>query len=235
MPFSRTSPKNNNEFRQYTNDLLLERNNLFQMDLIDLKVKFADLVSLVQARQTTNWIKGYEQISKSKIDLTNTLDDLERFKSRIEESLRILQQHTIPNQKNVAVDPTRSIANKIKQISTRINTGRRKCIQNNKIQEVHVVKSSEPIVLHEEIDSEFISTRTTSNSSIDESKLKEQQLKHEQILKQQEAMLKTQQQRILKQKQEEIDLIRNYQTRIAKSVILKLLKKKLLTAWRTQR
>jgi hypothetical protein len=58
-------------------------------------------------------------------------------------------------------------------------------------------------------------------------------LKHEQILKQQEAMLKTQQQRILKQKQEEIDLIRNYQTRIAKSVILKLLKKKLLTAWRT--
>ena len=44
------------------NFLLLERNNLFQMDLIDLKVKFADLVSLVQARKTTNWIKGYEQI-----------------------------------------------------------------------------------------------------------------------------------------------------------------------------
>ena len=88
-----TSPTNEDEYRQYTNDLLLERNNLFHLDLTDLKVRFADLVSLVQARKTTNWIKGYDEIRKSKINLNNTLDDLERFKLRIEESLKIIRKN----------------------------------------------------------------------------------------------------------------------------------------------
>merc|ERR1711991_742248 len=71
-----TSPTNEVEYGQYTNDLLLERNNLFQLDLTDLKVRFADLVSLVQARKTTNWVNGYNDICRFQVGLSNTLNDL---------------------------------------------------------------------------------------------------------------------------------------------------------------